>query len=349
MKVWQFIRVTHFDQPPTRPLPHNETWHAARSTSASESSWKRVEEDLLSVVSFRSRIQPWQVAVCFGVLAYLALGAITSSVRCYHWLMLAAIPAALLSAERGRRFFLDWSPLFAFWLVYDRLRLVQPLLYSRVAVEHPFLLERAAFGSFTGSAVPAHAAHSWLTAHAGPFSLAVEWTAQIVYFSHLFAVPVVILTLWILGASRERYRAAFLQHVRAFTLLNFSAIVVYLLVPVAPPWWVSLNGFAQPTTELVSRANMAAAMHGALIQGMISNASQWFAAVPSLHGGYPVLLLLLRPWKRSWLALAGIAAYGCAMWAATVILNQHYIIDLLAGALLAVAALWVERAFKRAR
>ena len=281
--------------------------------------------------------------MCFGVLAYLALGAMTNSVRGYHWLMLAAIPAALLSAERGRRFFLDWSPLFAFWLVYDRLRLVQPLLYSRVAVEHPFLLERAAFGSLTKGAVPAHAAHSWLTAHAGPFSLTVEWTAQIVYFSHLFVVPLVILTLWLLGSSRKPYRAAFLQHVRAFTLLNFSAIVVYLLVPVAPPWWVSLNGFAQPTTELVSRANMAAAMHGVLIQGMISNASQWFAAVPSLHGAYPVLLLLLSPWKRSRLALAGIAAYGCAMWAATVILNQHYIIDLLAGALLAVAAWWVEK------
>ena len=307
-----------------------------------------MEQDLSSVIPFRSRIQPWQVAVCLGISAYLALGAMTNSVRGYHWLMLAAIPASLLSAERGKRFFLDWSPLFAFWLVYDRLRLVQPLLYSRVAVEHPFLLERAAFGSLTRSAIPAHAAQSWLTAHAGPFSLIVEWTAQIVYFSHLFVVPLVILTLWMLGASRKRYREAFGQHIRAFTLLNFSAIVVYLLVPVAPPWWVSLNGFAQPTAELVSQANMAAAMHGALIQGMISNASQWFAAVPSLHGAYPVLLLLLSPWRRSRLALAGIAAYACAMWAATVILNQHYIIDLLAGALLAVAAWWVERAFKGA-
>jgi hypothetical protein len=210
-------------------------------------------------------------------------------------------------------------------------------------------LERAAFGSLTKSAVPAHAAHSWLTAHPGPFSLTVEWTAQIVYFSHLFVVPLAILTLWILSASRKQHRAAFLQHVRALTLLNFSAIVIYLLVPVAPPWWVSLNGFAQPTAELVSQANMAAAMHGALIQGMIGNASQWFAAMPSLHGGYPVLLLLLSPWKRSRLALAGIAAYTCAMWAATVILNQHYIIDLLAGALLAVAAWRVERALKAPR
>ena len=37
------------------------------------------------------------------------------------------------------------------------------------------------------------------------------------------------------------------------------------------------------------------------------------------------------------------------MWAATVILNQHYIIDLLAGALLAVAAWWVEKALKAIR
>jgi membrane-associated phospholipid phosphatase len=90
---------------------------------------------------------------------------------------------------------------------------------------------------------------------------------------------------------------------------------------------------------------MAAAMHGAVIQGMISNASQWFAAVPSLHGAYPVLLWLLTPWKQSRWVRIGIAAYGCAMWAATVVLNQHYIVDLLAGALLATAAWWAAKLF----
>jgi hypothetical protein len=297
---------------------------------------------LSSVIHFGSWRQPWQLAVCIGVLAYLALGVMTDSIRGYHWLMLAAIPAALLSAERGKRFFLDWSPLFAFWLVYDRLRLVQPLLYARVAVEHPFKIERGAFGWLTG-AVPAHAAHSWLTLHAGRFASAVEWTAQIVYFSHLLVAPLLILALWRLGVSRKRYRAAFTQHVRAFTLLNFSAIIIYLLLPVAPPWWVSLNGFSQPTRELVGQVNMAAAMNGVLIQRMISNASQWFAAVPSLHGGYPVLLLLLSPWRRSRLARITIAVYGVAMWTATVVLNQHYVVDLLAGAMVAAAAWWLAR------
>ena len=304
-----------------------------------------MDQPLSSVIPFGRRIHLWQAAICFGVSAYLILGLMTNTIRLYHWFMLAAIPAVLLSAERGRRFFLDWAPLFAFWLVYDRLRLIQPLLYARVAVEHPFLVERTAFGWLAGGAVPAHAAHSWLAAHPGWVSGSIEWVAQAVYFSHLVAVPLVVLVLWRLGASRERYRIVFVQHIRAFTVLNFTAIAIYLLLPVAPPWWVSLNGFAQPTRELVSQANVTAAMHGALIQGMISNASQWFAAVPSLHGGYPVLLLLLNPWNQSRWVRAGIAAYGSAMWTATVLLNQHYIIDLVAGAVLALAAWWLARQF----
>jgi len=257
--------------------------------------------------------------------------------------MLAAIPAALLSAERGRRFLWDWAPLFAFWLVYDRLRLIQPLLYARVAVEHPLLIERRAFGWLAGGEAPAHAANSWLAAHTGVLVRIGELAAQIVYFSHLFVVPLCMLVLWMLGASRERSREAFLQHIRAFTLLNFSAIVVYLLLPVAPPWWITLNGAAQPTAELVAEVQISAAMNGRLIQGMIKNASQWFAAVPSLHGAYPVLLLLLGLKNRSRWCLFAIAAYACAMWAATVVLNQHYIIDLLAGTILAVAAWWVVK------
>ena len=289
---------------------------------------------------FKERIRSWQVAVCLGVCTYLALGLATNTVRAYHWFMLLTIPAALMSAERGRRFFVDWAPLFAFWLVYDRLRLVQPLLYARVAVKYPLDLERWAFGWLASGSVPAHAASAWLGGHSGAFVRTMEWIAQIVYFSHLFVVPAVILSFWALGSSRAGYRAAFCRHLRAFTLLNFAAIVVYLLFPVAPPWWVTLNGMSQPTAQLVAQVNIANAMPGTLIQGMIRNASQWFAAMPSLHGAYPVLLLLLFPNKGNRLALAGVGLYACAMWIATVVLNQHYVIDLVAGALLAVAAWW---------
>jgi membrane-associated phospholipid phosphatase len=289
----------------------------------------------------KNRIQPWQIVLCAGVCGYLALAVTTNTVRPYHWLLIAAIPASLLSAGRGRQFFLDWAPLIAFWLVYDRLRLLQPLLLDRVSVKAPFMLERWAFGWLTGGEVPAHAARAWLASNAGhALGSAVSWAAQMIYFSHIFAAPLFLTWLWCRGRSSAGHRERFIRHMLAFSVMSFMAVIIYVLIPVAPPWWVSLYGMAQPTRELVAQTRIDAAMDGALIQGMIKNAAQWFAAVPSLHGAYPALLALLALRDRSRKVIALIIVYGAAMWAATVILNQHYIIDLMAGGLVAVAA-WV--------
>jgi inositol phosphorylceramide synthase catalytic subunit len=299
-------------------------------------------ENLSSSTFIKQRIQSWQLSVCAAVCGYLAVGAATHSVRTYHWFMLIAIPGAFLAAERGRQFFLDWAPLFAFWLVYDRLRLLQPSMLYRVAVETPYLIERWAFGWATGGDAPAHAARLWLLANhsEAPLSQAALWMAQAIYFSHLLLVPLLLILFWLRGIKSEEGRNRFTHYMRAFAFLNFLAIIVYVLLPVAPPWWISAHGFAQPTAGLIAQTHMSAGMDGALVQGMIKTAPQWFAAVPSLHGAYPVLLLLLALRNRSRGMILSIALYLVAMWTATVVLNQHYIIDLVAGAALAAVA-WI--------
>jgi membrane-associated phospholipid phosphatase len=84
-------------------------------------------------------------------------------------------------------------------------------------------------------------------------------------------------------------------------------------------------------------------MDGVIVQNLIQNASHWFAAVPSLHGAYPVLLLLLSLKERNRLVVILLSVYAVAMWVTTVVLNQHYIVDLLAGAVVAVIAWWFAR------
>ncbi|HEY9231005.1 MAG TPA: phosphatase PAP2 family protein [Blastocatellia bacterium] len=285
------------------------------------------------------RPQPWQIALSAGVLAYLALGATTGTARHYHWFMLLIIPVAFIAAERCRRFFLDWAPLVIFWLIYDRLRLLQPMLLHRVVVAWPYQLERWLFGSLAGGDVPAHAARLWLSAQSGTLAgAALSWAAQLVYLSHIFLVPLLFMWWWVRGRTDQSHRARFRRMMRAFAYLNFSAIVVYLLLPVAPPWWVSLNGMAQPTLELLAQMKISAAMDGKLVTALIRNAAQWFAAVPSLHGAYPVLLVLMAWRERRRLMLGALMVYTLAMWTATVVLNQHYVIDLLAGGLMAGAA-----------
>jgi membrane-associated phospholipid phosphatase len=79
-------------------------------------------------------------------------------------------------------------------------------------------------------------------------------------------------------------------------------------------------------------------MDGTIIRETIKTAPNWFAAVPSLHGGYPVLLLLLLWRERSRKAVIAASTYGAVMWIATIALNQHYVVDLLAGAVVAFIA-----------
>lgn len=280
--------------------------------------------------------QPWQVAVSATICAYIALCFATGTLKTHHWFLLIALPAAVFFQERGRKFFRDFWPLFAFWLVYDRLRLIQPLLLDRVAVGWPYELERWAFGWMAGGDAPAHAGRAWLGAHLDTLAgSSLSFALQFIYFSHLFVLPLMLYYFWHRGHTRADDRLQFINHIRSFTMLHFTGMFIYVALPVAPPWWVSLHHFARPTAELIAQTKMTAAMDGAIVQGTIQSAAVWFAAVPSLHGAYPVLMLLLALRIKNPFVTAALSLYTLAMFASTVLLNQHYIIDLLAGALLA--------------
>ncbi|HWP43762.1 MAG TPA: phosphatase PAP2 family protein [Blastocatellia bacterium] len=293
------------------------------------------------------RLQPWQAWLCGGIVGYLALSAATGTLRSFHWFMLLVIPLAFLGTERPKRFFLDWLPLFAFWLTYDRLRLIQSLLLARVAVEWPYNLERYLFGWLTGGDVPAHWSRAWLAQQAGTLhGAAISGAAQFIYLSHLFVLPAILLYFWIGGNKNEAHRRSFTLYMKSFAALHVMGILLYLLLPVAPPWWVSLNGTAQPTAQLVAETGVTSAMDGVIVQGLIRSAAHWFAAFPSLHGAYPVLMLLLAR-GGSRLATGTLFVYMLAMFASTVVLNQHYIIDLIAGSAVAVAAWWMATLKRR--
>lgn len=294
---------------------------------------------MTSPVSQSRRLQPWQIVVCLGVAAFLALGLLTDTFRIYHLFLLLVVPGALVAADAGRRFFFDWGPLFGTWITYDRLRLAQPWLLERVGVAWPHHIEQTLFGWMTGGVAPPHAARAWLAVRsASPIWAGAAWSLEVVYLSHVFAYPALLLGLWLRGRNSTDWRDRFVRYTRAFVILNLIGFAIYILLPAAPPWWVSAHGFAQPTAELVAATDLAAGMDGSIIRETIKTAPNWFAAVPSLHGGYPVLLLLLLWRERSRRAILAALTYGFVMWIATVALNQHYVIDLLAGAAVAFVA-----------
>jgi hypothetical protein len=240
---------------------------------------------------------------------------------------------ACLSERVGpRRFIQDWWPLCIFLLAYDSMRAWGWLLYPRVAVEQLFRWEESLFGAPDGTIWPFYFTR-WLQRQAPDGRLqGLTSFCSAVYASYIFAVPLIMLVLWL-----SRSRLLFRRMLWAFTALNFMGLAIYILYPAAPPWWVFENGFARPTLEHSHPAGFGGSSTLATIFQYSANR---FGAVPSLHAAHPFLLTLVLAMHNArypWIWLS--ACYIACMWFACVFLNQHYIVDLLIGAALTPIAL----------
>ena len=210
----------------------------------------------------------------------------------WQHLGLAALVWACLSRMPGpRRFVRDWWPMIAFWLSYDVMRVFSPHLFPRVSVGPPFRWESALFLSPDRMIWPYYFTE-WAATHRGQFWPGLLGTyLNLVYLSQVFAVPLVMLGIW--GSGRA---PLFRRLVWGYTVLHVIGLVVYITYPAAPPWWVYENGFVRPTVAHSTPLGF----KSSVLSGLFHLSPNRFAAIPSLHGAYPLLLTLI-------LALHGVA------------------------------------------
>jgi membrane-associated phospholipid phosphatase len=121
-------------------------------------------------------------------------------------------------------------------------------------------------------------------------------------------------------------------------IINFGALVVYIAYPMAPPWMASEQGWLPAdVVRITGRGwhDIGLGRMDVVLQGV----GNPVAAMPSLHAGITFLIAiygiqrLRSPWR--WL----LVLYPLAMSTALVYYAEHYVVDVLAGALLAVLVL----------
>ncbi|HYJ67374.1 MAG TPA: phosphatase PAP2 family protein [Nocardioidaceae bacterium] len=165
------------------------------------------------------------------------------------------------------------------------------------------------------------------------------------YYSHFFVGLTVAVVLWL------RSRDAWLPYMRRYIGLNLFGLAVYILYPLAPPWWASDRGFLdEPVERITSRGWDAVGLQSARLDlgpdMLVGNA---VAAMPSLHTAVSTLVALygitrLRHPAR-WLLLA----YPALMSVTLVYTGEHYVIDVLAGYVAAVLVMVAASAWERWR
>jgi hypothetical protein len=280
----------------------------------------------------------WQLVVMAGVATYVGLAFLVFGVA-FRYLCLGAILIGLAASGRAtaRRFFQDWFPLLLFWIGYDALRGLADEIMPRVATAAPYELEKALFGWLAHGQVPA--AFSLALLERSAWRTVIFAVADVFYWSHFVVVPSYMLYLWWHPPTSVRFR----RFVYGLTMLHLLTLATYLLYPAAPPWYVFYFGFEQPSADFLM--NPAFFNTPVLFKEIWAANPNWFAAIPSLHGAYPVLLFsLLSPGDRGrrWAAY-----YGLMVWLATIVRGHHYIIDLILGALYALPCAWLAKRWLR--
>jgi membrane-associated phospholipid phosphatase len=198
-------------------------------------------------------------------------------------------------------------------------------LLRRLKVEYPIRFDRA-LGLGTPLTIRLQRALG-REGRVGP----LEYGLSVVHWTW-FLVPHGTLA-YILLRHREHYQRSAVMMAACFDL----GCVVYWLVPTAPPWWAGANGSMPPVRRIMAEAGERfwRRLWHPLYHSLQGNP---FAAMPSLHFGTSVMAARILSQVGPRQAALG-WVYALTLGFGLVYLGEHYVIDLLAGLLLA-EAIW---------
>ena len=223
--------------------------------------------------------------------------------------VLAAVPLiAMFGSSRDTT--RPWIPFVTIMLCYEALQGIVGNLADTRVLFSIYSLDKAVWGfNVTG----------WVQSMF--YSPTMTLVTTFFYSLHLPLVVVTSFALWRFN------RQVFGKYVTAIVLTSYAALITFMLVPTAPPWYqgVAHDLFYGGSSSLPS---------GVLYVVSVFESDK-FASFPSLHAAYAVLFSYFMIKLDRRLAFVAIPITLGILFS-TVYLGQHYLLDLVAGALYAL-------------
>jgi hypothetical protein len=266
----------------------------------------------------------------------VALYGVFNPLRVEHVAMLA-IGIGLAGLSRTTRdLVVSFLPMLIFVWVYDLMRLFRERAWDAVVVEDVYRLEQTLFGWLTprtGDLGPV----DWFRDH---HHVVLDCLGGLWYSAHMPAIVLFGAYLWWRTRRDEtdgRARRRLDRFLWGFLAMSVVGLVVQAWCPVAPPWYVEQFGFAPPGEPIegdpAALARVDALLGIDYFASIYGQSAYVFGALPSLHVATPVWLALHVRHRIGRPLAWGFAA---AMAFFAVYLTHHYVVDVLAGVVLAL-------------
>jgi len=214
-----------------------------------------------------------------------------------------------------------WISIISIMLSYEALQGTIGALATARGVFSLFSLDRLLWGfNLTG----------WVqTTFASPFMTIL---ATAFYSLHVPLVVATCVTVWFAK------RSLFGKYVTVMVLTSYAALATFVIVPTAPPWY---SGAAVNLYQSASAAIFPQGLSSLLSMVEVDK----FAAFPSLHGAYAIIFSYFMVKIDRRLAIVAIPITVGIM-LSTLYLGQHYLIDLIGGAIYALIPCLIAERFQ---
>ncbi len=237
-------------------------------------------------------------------------------------------------SDKTRRFALAYSVFIIFWILYDAMRAVPNYTVNTAHIKEPYDIEKYLFGINDGGKILTP--NEYFSHHSRKI---LDFLSGFFYINWM---PIPLGFGFYLFLKNKKI---FVEFALAFLLVNIIGFIIYYLYPAAPPWYISKYGFDLQIGVPGSRAGLERfdqLIHYPLFKNIYNKNANVLAAMPSLHATYPLIVFyysIKAKMPKSIIAIFAIFMLG--IWFAAVYSNHHYLIDVLAGILLAVVVLIV--------
>jgi len=272
--------------------------------------------------STKNIIAALTVTVLYLLVSFFLIGFKTDQ------LVLAAIFNLFYFASAlSRKFILGFSIFIVYWIIFDYMKAFPNYTFNEVHIGDLYNTEKRLFGTGVQMVTPneywlAHQ-NSLLDVMTGIFYLC--WIpVPLAFAAYLFF----------------KDKKIFLQFSLTFVLVNFIGFTIYYTYPAAPPWYIQLHGntFIPGTPgNSAGLARFDQFFGVGVFKNLYEKSSNVFAAMPSLHSSYPLIVVYYEFKKKAGLTARIIfVTVMLGIWFAAVYTSHHYVLDVLAGITCAV-------------
>lgn len=256
-------------------------------------------------------------------VAYLLISCYVVGYKIDQVVLVVLFNLAFYASAITRKFITGFAIFIVYWIIYDYMKAFPNYNYAPVHIADLYNLEKHFFGINISGKLLTPNEYWRYNGNTG-----LDLMCGIFY---LCWIPVPMGFAVYLFFKKRRQ---FLLFLLTFVLVNFIGFIIYYTFPAAPPWYVEYHGFnfiAHTPGNTAGLAKFDAYFNISLFKSIYAKGSNVFAAMPSLHSSYPVIVLYYGLKNRLGLVNILFAVVTMGIWFAAVYLSHHYVLDVLAG------------------